>query len=445
MDSFDPSQYFDLHFNMKLFLLLSFLAHSWSLEGDIGQTRLHGGQEFPLVGLGVGNLQHDLIESHVANGMDLGYRLVDTAHASKNEHLIANGVKEGLIANPDAEMHVVTKVWYTYLGYERTKISVRESLEQLNNPNIRVHMLLHWPRCRDDIPWMKCEEEETALPQAVKDAGPAPHLDRENAFKESWRALEDIFLGKISLGEGLPEVVSIGVSNFDLDDLKALAEGARVVPHILQDNVWSLAFNPYLMEYCKEKNIHFEAYNVMNGILGNRDAAPFADDALGDVVQRYNDDPDEGDEGDMTHAQVILKWLTQNDISVIPRTTQREHLNGNSPKVIESIPDLDEEEERIVETAVAALLRGVDLEPPEVSFVNKHDSILHIFWWDEDEEEEVLVKEGLKPGQTWNTSTFSGHVFLVYDESDYKKSREFTIEAGFGERDEIHIDGLDEL
>jgi len=91
---------------------------------------------------------------------------------------------------------------------------------------------------------MKCEQEEEQLPLAVKKAGPPPHLAKDTAFVESWRALEDIFLGKVNFGKDLPKVASIGVSNFALDDFKALeeAESFRLAPMILQvcrNNVWS--------------------------------------------------------------------------------------------------------------------------------------------------------------------------------------------------------------
>jgi diketogulonate reductase-like aldo/keto reductase len=130
---------------------------------------------------------------------DVDIRLVDTAHASRNEGILAKAIVDSdtsrqagannnkrtrgssgnNIENPPP-IHVVTKVWYTHLGYERTKRSVEESLKALQAVNTRqvyVHMLLHWPRCNDDIPWMNCDEEENNLPQYVKDVGPAPHLE----------------------------------------------------------------------------------------------------------------------------------------------------------------------------------------------------------------------------------------------------------------------------
>jgi diketogulonate reductase-like aldo/keto reductase len=210
---------------------------------SVPTATLADGSTFPLVGLGVGNLQHELIAENIESAMasDKQTWVFDTAHASKNEHLVKAGIVNGFAgyktrSGSSKQVHVITKVWYTHLGYERTKLSVKESLEALNHPNIKVHMLLHWPRCDDSIPWMHCEQEEKELPPEVQKAGPPPYLDKDTAFLESWRALEDIYLGKVTLGRGLPKLASIGVSNFNLEELQAIEsrENHRVTPMILQ-------------------------------------------------------------------------------------------------------------------------------------------------------------------------------------------------------------------
>merc|ERR1712216_810990 len=88
-------------------------------------------------------------------------------------------------------------LWYTHLGYGRTMLSVRDSIAALETGSklerpIRVTVLPHWPRCRKDISWMHCEQEERDLPERVKAAGPAPHLDAM-AWQGSWRALEELY------------------------------------------------------------------------------------------------------------------------------------------------------------------------------------------------------------------------------------------------------------
>mmetsp|Transcript_15429 Transcript_15429/g.22773 ORF Transcript_15429/g.22773 Transcript_15429/m.22773 type:complete len:436 (-) Transcript_15429:185-1492(-) len=423
-------------------LLSIFVSGQIHRKEEFPKTTLGNSHEFPLCGMGVGNLQHELIESQISHGIgdDMKYRLIDTAHASRNEGLIFDGILQGLssfTSDTDLKIHVITKVWYTHLGYERTQISVRESLQHLDSPNIRVHILIHWPRCRDDIQWMKCEEEEDRLPEYIKEAGPPPHLDKDNAFKESWRALEDIFLGKISLGENPPLIESIGVSNFDIHDLKELVNNSRITPHILQGNVWSYVFDPFLIDYCRKTDIHFQAYNVINGIHDRHDVSPRAFSLLMLIAEELSSTSKHG----YAPAHVILKWLIQNKVSVIPRTRQLGHLQENSPLTLATMPDLVPSQEEKVRIAVAALLKGQDLDQPLATFINKKDAgNLHLFWKSHDGNE-IAIRNNLLPGEEFQTITYPGHVFVIYDHTRSQR-KELMIGADFGETQQFHIDEL---
>jgi diketogulonate reductase-like aldo/keto reductase len=388
-------------------------------------TTLSNGKEFPLIGMGVGNLQRDRIVDMIEAGAQVGVRLIDTAHASKNEALIKDA-----LAKSKGDFHVVTKVWYTHLGYNRTIISVRESLNELTggdhqlrsstNNNIKVHMLLHWPRCRNDISWMDCEGEEEGLPQAVKDAGPPPHLDKDNAYLESWRALEDLY-------DENPVIESIGLSNFNKDDLEKLIGKSRITPHMLQGNVWTFLFEPYLVKYLNEHEIHFKAYNVMNGILSQGSKAPNAYRALIRVAEELG----------VTLVQLVLGWLVQLGVSVIPRTSSVDHLRENTQA--KKCPTLSPKQAVFVKNTIAALLRGWDLNQPQATFVNGHDQAVHVFWTHMDTGEEVPVKEYLQPGESFDTDTSPGHIFVVYDEFKVKR-QEYQISANYQETESIHIE-----
>ena len=153
------------------------------LIDDVPTVTLSNDREMPLIGLGVGNLQANRVENMIYEGLkaENKVRLIDTAHASFNEKEVAKGITTGVKRFKNSEkldgrvqVHVVTKIWYTYLGYERTKLSVRESLEALGEAikdpdvDLKVHFLIHWPRCYEGIEWMNCEQEEIDLPAVVK-------------------------------------------------------------------------------------------------------------------------------------------------------------------------------------------------------------------------------------------------------------------------------------
>lgn len=423
-----------------LFLIALALARASAQKEDdvaVPMTTLSSGTKLPLVGMGVGNLQHEWIEHQVAAAMrpNVKCRLIDTAHASRNEDIVRDGIEDGLAGSKD-EVHVVTKVWYTHLGYERTLLSVKESLKALRSKesNIQVHILLHWPRCIDEIPWMECEKEEEALPAHVKEAGPPPHLQKDTAWKASWRALEDLMMGKQKLEDGLPKIASIGVSNFEMDDLKAMATVARTMPAIFQGNVWAYLFDPFLMDFLDKHKIHFQAYNVINGIFGRVRTGPRAEGSLKSIAQAVS-----SRNHTYTPVQVVLHWLSQEGVSVIPRMASERHLQENSAAEIGGMPPFTERQAERVRNAVASLLRGQDLDPPKAEFVNKHsDRNIDIFWSSEDGKE-VPVKDNLKPGENFNTVTFPGHVFVAYD-NDKKTRKEFTIQADYGEHEQFHIE-----
>ena len=358
-------------------------------------------------------------------------------------------------------MHVVTKIWYTHLGYERTKLAVRDILNNLkgglgDKKNvIKVHILLHWPRCYDDVKWMNCEDEEKNLPDRIKNAGPAPHLDPDNAFIESWNALEEFYTD-----EGILE--SIGVSNFDYEHFKALegSRGFRVVPHIIQMNVIDVVLNQQVVAYAMERKIHIQAYNVILGIVrgyepdGNEFARLDANQevaqhihAVGiDLFSRIDQSGKSEEQGMVPPVAVILKWLTQRNISVVPRTANLDRVKGNSGSTIASIPILNDREMHAMDMSVKTIVTGVDSsrDRPIVIFRNDldGDKTLRIAFKNQDGTEVDVVK-ALEPGQQGETHTTTGHTFVVYATNPLdgrEHGVEFEVKATEGQTEHFRID-----
>ena len=395
----------------------------------------HGGY-LPLVGLGVGNLQHELIPSVVERSVrELGVRHIDTAAASRNERAIALAVERAGV--PEGAVSIQTKVWYTHLGYNRTMLSVRDSLEQLGARAARnVTALIHWPRCRRDIPWMACEREEAELPPRVRDAGPAPHLDPDGAWLESWRALEDL--------HAAGALATIGVSNCDVADLRALAARARVLPQVLQGNVWSFVFDPQLVRWLEEHRVAFQAYNVMNGILGQRRRAPAAYRSLESVGAQL---------GGASASAVVLRWLAGEGVGAIPRASGEAHLADNAPARVAAVPALSEAQRAEVRGAVVALLRGEgggeeDAPADEgqqgvrVTFVNAHHAPARVYWIHSDTGEEIPITEPIQAGESASVQSHPGHRFVAKHFETGERHSEFEISGE--SRQQFHI-GAEEL
>lgn len=421
------------------------------LIDDVPTVALSNEKDFPLVGLGVGNLQRNRVENMIYEGLkgEHKIRLIDTAHSSGNEKEVAKGISTGVKRFKDTDkiddrvqVHVMTKVWYTHLGYERTKISVRESMDALGkaikdpNVDLKVHFLIHWPRCYEGVEWMNCEQEENDLPDAVKKSGPSPLLNKENAWKESWKALEDMY----NSGD-YPAMAGIGVSNFSGDEINELINTARVQPHIVQMNVWSLLNDPHLVDVCNLNNVKIQVFNVMNGILGNALSTPHAHHHLLMVVNQIHKNASE-QINNVKVAQVVLKWLVQFGISIIPRTSNLDRLTENSAVSLSHIPDLSEDQLETVAHAVEAMLSGKDLEEDvhvKVTFHAKNqDMFLYYFPGPSEETEKQITYIG--KGDSFEESTHPRHTFRLYNAYDPDVYHDYTVDGNYGDYKEVHVE-----
>jgi len=428
-------------------------------------TTLSNGVVLPLAGLGVGNLQQDLVDSMIQKAMndERRIRLFDTSHAAGNDREVVKGITQGIKdlkdqndhfeKNQPIQVHVVTKVWYTYLGYERTKLAINEILQEYedasNDPNVdlKITLLIHWPQCFDEIPWMNCEGEEEELPERVKKAGPPPHLNRKDSWKGSWKALEEAY-------ERETVLAGIGISNFNHHTLTNLLEIAKTKPHMAQINIWSLVNETPLIELLKENNIHIQLYNVMNGIIEKIFQNPKAHHHILMVANQLknqraiensssaeavvHDDPDVGR---VFFAQVILKWIVQFDISVIPRTQTLDHLDENSAVSLSKIPNMSIEQVQITGQAIVAIINNIDLEHDVNVMVRFHakESDMFLYWIpDEGNNEKQLAF--IEKGSSYQESTHPGHVFKVYHAYDPDIHETFNIHGQYGESQDIHVE-----
>ena len=391
-----------------------------------------------MVGLGVGHSPRKYVGALVAEAIqdDKRTRLIDTASASGNEHFVAEGIVAGAEKlGEKVEVHVVTKIWYTHLGYERTKLSVQESLKALapainsDKVDLKIHFLLNWPRCYDNIEWMNCAKEEKALSDEIKQAGPDPNLD-PNAWQQSWKYLEDAFLS------GDYPIESIGLSNFHLHDIEQMDSFARIQPHILQVNLWSVIYDSMLVDYCTQHGIHLQVYNAMQGTIAQPEQAPHAFHHLQSVAFDIAQEIDLP----VTPAQTILSWLVQHGISVIPRTSKLARLEENSGIVVSTIPALKDTQVEIVAHAVEAFLSGEDMTNDLGVAVTFHAIVddIWLYWMTGDGREKRL--RVIRKGETFNETSYPHHVYRTYNANNKDIYTDHMIQANFGEHQHIYVD-----
>jgi 2,5-diketo-D-gluconate reductase B len=230
------------------------------------------GARIPLLGLGTWELRGRVCMRVVEQAVRLGYRHVDTAEIYDNERevgegLRASGVKRG-------EVFVTTKIWPAHYAPRELERAARECLVRLRLSEVDL-LLLHWPN-----PQIPLAETLGALCKVKRD--------------------------------GLAR--NIGVSNFTV----ALIEEALAAASepLVCDQVECHPFldQSKVIAACRRHQMVVVAYSPI--ARGNA-----RDD---EVLQRI------GVAHKKTAAQVCLRFLVQQDIVVIPRTSKVERLAENA-------------------------------------------------------------------------------------------------------------------
>lgn len=234
--------------------------------------QLNDTKEMPLLGLGTYKItDENELKQGILEAFSCGYHLIDTASFYKNEEGIGKALKA--LSIPRSELFLTTKLWNTAQRIENIEDSFYRSLERLGLDYLDLY-LIHWP-----VPGCYCN---------------------------TWRVFEKLQAAGV--------IKSIGVSNFSVHDLELLKQSSDIIPAVNQIEIHPLFQNPELISYCQSNGIALQAY------------APLARGA-------YINSPlmiEIGNRHQKTPAQIGLRWLVQQNISVLPKAGDKNHLEENS-------------------------------------------------------------------------------------------------------------------
>jgi diketogulonate reductase-like aldo/keto reductase len=233
------------------------------------QTVEAKGFKIPIVGLGTWTLRGRECSRLVEEAIRVGYRHIDSAQMYGNEFEIGEGVRTSGLR---AEVMVTTKIQPTMLAPRDVDRSVKESLRQLGLDAIDL-LLIHWPN--PNVP-------------LADTLGAMMQLKQEGIARQ------------------------IGVSNFTV---ALLNEAGKIAPDLICNQV---ECHPFLNQdkvfaACKKLDMAMVAYSPIarGSAPGNK------------VLERI------GKAHGKSAAQVSLRYLTQQGIVVIPRTSRFERLREN--------------------------------------------------------------------------------------------------------------------
>jgi diketogulonate reductase-like aldo/keto reductase len=229
---------------------------------------LADGNQIPLLGLGVWQVPNGSDCSNAVRwALELGYRHIDTAQAYGNEESVGRGLRESGV--PREEIFLTTK----FFPRRRDPAAEAEnSLRRLGVDQVDLY-IIHWPQGGPTWAW------------------PGMERARELGYARS-----------------------IGVSNFDVDELGQVSTAGSVVPAVDQ-----VQFSPFenrraLLEACERRSVVLEAYSPLGtGRYLSEETVTRIADAAG-----------------RTPAQVLLRWCVQRGIPVIPKSTHRERIEENA-------------------------------------------------------------------------------------------------------------------
>lgn len=232
---------------------------------------LNNGVEMPVLGFGVYQVEETVCEQCVCDAIAAGYRSIDTASAYLNERAVGRAIRRSGV--PREELFITTKLWVQDAGYESTKRAFAKSLERLQLDYLDLY-LIHQPF--GDV-------------------------------YGSWRAMEELYR------EGA--VRAIGVSNFQPDRLVDLILHNEVLPAVNQVETHPFCQQTEAAAVMASEGVQIESWAPFaegrNNLFGNG--------TLVSLAAKYR----------KSVAQVVLRWLIQRGIVVIPKSVHKERMAEN--------------------------------------------------------------------------------------------------------------------
>ena len=235
---------------------------------------LNDGNKMPILGYGVYQVEPKEAQRCVEDAVSVGYRSIDTAQAYQNEEGVGAAIKTAIAGGVKREeLFITTKLWISDAGEEKALKAFDASIKKLGLDYLDLY-LIHQPY--GDI-------------------------------YGSWRAMKRL------KDEG--RVRSIGVSNFYADRVVDLCENSGVIPAVNQLECHPFFQREALKHILDGYGIAFESWASF--AEGKNDI--FKNAVLSGIGEKYG----------KSAAQVVLRWLIQRGIIVIPKSVSKERMAEN--------------------------------------------------------------------------------------------------------------------
>ena len=290
------------------------MATFWGLFMPIASVpslTLNNGVEMPILGFGVFQIPPEQTEQTVLDALEAGYRALDTAASYGNEEAVGRAIASSGI--PRGDLFVTTKLWIQQqAGEEGARRAFEASLQRLGLDHVDLY-LIHQPL---------------------------------GDYYSAWRAMQNFNR------DGLAK--AIGVANFYPDRLVDLVDHNEIIPAVNQIETHPFFQRTADQELMRERGIQIESWGPF--AEGKNDL--FSNPLLSEIGAAHG----------KSVGQVVLRWLIQRGVIVIPKSVRPERQRENI-----DIFDFELTDEQM--TSIAGLDTGGSLffdhrDPAMVTWLN---------------------------------------------------------------------------
>jgi len=282
--------------------------------------QLNDGNLMPSLGLGTWQSNPpELCSQAVESALRNGSKHIDCASAYANEHVIGsvlskifnnnevNDNKIDIDLNRE-DVFITSKLWNDRRKPKDVRAALEQTLRDLRVDYVDLY-LIHWP-----VSWKR----GTVL---VND------FDKQASIEECWRTLEEL------KREG--KVKSIGVSNFNEQELEKLMKKCTIKPAVNQIESHPMLPNDDLIKFTKKLGVAVTAYSPFA-----RGSELFKNEVVKKIAKKKN----------TTEARVILRWHLQRGVIVIPKSASKIRAAENADFQALELFSLDKDDMRAIQT-----------------------------------------------------------------------------------------------
>ena len=237
-------------------------------------TTLNNGVKMPILGYGTYQIPNSEAQRCVEDAISVGYRLIDTAQAYANEQAIGEALKSAMKGGIKRdELFIETKLWISHTNEKDAFKAFETSLKKLGLDYIVLYVIHQ------------------------------PYNDTYGA----WRAMSKLY------EEG--KIRAIGVSNFYADKITDFCAFNDIKPAVNQ-----IELHPFFQKVDEQKINNDLSVAVQSwASFAEGQNGIFKNELLSQIGKKYGKTP----------AQVILRWLIERNVIVIPKTTSIERMREN--------------------------------------------------------------------------------------------------------------------